>query len=190
MLGKAVRYSAWVAWLSLIPRLALGEQDDGNAHYKKHTLVSQAYSRKYDYNAVKVTAVLSGNLLRLESGEKLKLIGIDIPESRFSAQFRVYANATNKDSVLLLRVFKEAREYLSSLVEGQIVRIEFDLKSKAKGVGLLGYVFLPTEVMVNAEIIRQGYSGAIVAQPNVKYAVLFQEALAEARQNKRGLWSE
>jgi micrococcal nuclease len=52
---------------------------------------------------------------------------------------------------------------------------------------LLAYVYLG-DMMVNAELVRQGYAQVATFPPNVKYQELFLKLQREAREAKRGLW--
>ena len=99
---------------------------------------------------------------------------------------------------------KEAHFFNKSLVEGKNVRLEFDVQQKDKYGRLLAYVYVQTndarnipefkdrtalELMVNAELVRQGYAQASAYPPNVKYADMFRKLEKEARAQVRGLWS-
>jgi micrococcal nuclease len=52
---------------------------------------------------------------------------------------------------------------------------------------LLAYVYVG-ELLVNAELVRQGYAQVATFPPNVKYQQHFRDLQREAREAKRGLW--
>jgi micrococcal nuclease len=52
---------------------------------------------------------------------------------------------------------------------------------------LLAYVYVG-EVMVNAELVRQGFAQVATFPPNVEYQELFLKLQREAREAGRGLW--
>jgi micrococcal nuclease len=67
------------------------------------------------------------------------------------------------------------------------VCLEFDVQPRDQYGRLLTYVYLG-EVMVNAELVRQGYALLSTDAPNVKHEALFVRLQREAREAKRGLW--
>ena len=52
---------------------------------------------------------------------------------------------------------------------------------------LLRYVFAG-DILVNAELVREGLAEAKRYEPDVKFADCFDALMQEARDNKRGLW--
>jgi len=84
---------------------------------------------------------------------------------------------------------KEALAYTVQLVEGKKVRLEFDKQRKDKQRRLLAYVYVG-DLMLNAEIVRQGYAQVVTSPPNVKYQEMLLQLQREAREAKRGLWGE
>lgn len=51
----------------------------------------------------------------------------------------------------------------------------------------LAYVYVG-EMMLNAELVRQGSAQVSTFAPNVKYQELFLKLQREAREARRGLW--
>jgi hypothetical protein len=51
---------------------------------------------------------------------------------------------------------------------------------------LLAYVWVD-DLMVNAELVRQGYAQVMTVPPNVRYQALFLKLQGEARAARRGL---
>jgi micrococcal nuclease len=84
---------------------------------------------------------------------------------------------------------KEALAFVVQLVEGKKVRLEFDRQRKDKYKRLLAYVYVG-DIMLNAELVRQGYAQVTTLPPNVKYQELLLQLQREAREAKRGLWEE
>jgi micrococcal nuclease len=72
-------------------------------------------------------------------------------------------------------------------VEGQTVRLELDVQERDRYGRLLAYVYLG-DMMVNAEIVAQGYAQVMTIPPNVKYQELFLKLQREARLLQIGLW--
>jgi micrococcal nuclease len=121
-----------------------------------------------------VERVIDGDTIVLASGERVRYIGIDTPESVHPAKPVEF-------------LAKEASEFNRLLVEGKDIRLEFDVETKDKYGRLLAYVFVDT-VFVNAELVRQGYAQILTIPPNVKYAEVFVKLQQKAREAHRGLW--
>ena len=127
---------------------------------------------------VKVTRVVDGDTIILESGERVRLLGVNAPE----------VNSPKKS----IEAFgKEASEFTRRMVEGKLVRVEADQPASKtdKHSRILAYVFLPDGTHVNAEIIRQGYGFAESSWPPLKYEYEFRRLEQEAREKRRGLWA-
>ncbi len=76
--------------------------------------------------------------------EKLKLIGIDTPESKLNRKARKDAKRSGQDVDTIIEMGKRATEYVSSRVKlGIKVKIEFDVEQRDTYGRLLGYVYLP-----------------------------------------------
>ncbi len=134
-----------------------------------------------DENLYNITKIVDGDTFWAENGKgnkiKVRLIGIDAPESR----------KTFKKEVSYFG--KEAKLYLKSLLTGQKVKLEFDVSKSDQYNRTLAYVYLQNGVFVNAELVKNGYAMVMTVPPNVKYADLFLKLQQEARENFRGLWA-
>ena len=127
---------------------------------------------------VKVQRVIDGDTFKTTTGERVRLIGVDTPET-------VHPNKP-------VEYFgKEASAFLKGLIEGKTVRLEYDWNRRDKYNRTLAYVFLQDTIFVNAEIIRQGYGFAYLKYPfKEEYMELFRRLEKEARENERGLWGK
>ena len=129
-----------------------------------------------------VIQVVDGDTLGLDGGERLRLIGVDTPET--------------KDPRRPVQYFgREATDFTKRAVEGQRIRVEFDQANAATGHKdkygrTLGYVFRDEDGMfLNAEIIRQGFGHAYTRFP-FKHARDFRELERDARSRNVGLWND
>ena len=123
----------------------------------------------------KCIRVIDGDTIELDGGEKVRLIGVDTPET--------------KDPRKPVEYFgQEAYEFTKKLIEGKKVRLEYDQNKIDKYGRTLAYVFLEDGTFVNVEIIRQGYGFAYTKYP-FKYLEEFRAFEREARENRRGLWA-
>ena len=125
----------------------------------------------------KVVRVIDGDTVKLETGESLRYIGIDTPETKHPSKEMEYFGT-------------EASEFNTKLVFGQDIIVEFDVTKRDKYGRLLGYVFLPDGTFVNAELVKKGYAKVATFPPNVRYSELFLQLQAEAIRNERGLWKK
>ena len=126
-----------------------------------------------------VTHVVDGDTIEISSGEKIRLLGVDTPET--------------VDPRRPVGCFgKEASNKLKSLLEGKRVYLEKDFSDSDKYNRLLRFVYLPLEsgekLFVNDYLIREGFAKVLTIPPDVKFAERFLQAQTEARVNSRGLW--
>lgn len=125
--------------------------------------------------AVFVERVVDGDTFVIEGNQKVRLIGINTPESVASEE---YLEATGKENT---SEGKEASNFTKSLIEGQTVYLEFDAGREDKYGRLLAYVFLEDGEMLQDILLRNGYAELMTIQPNVKYADHFVEVISQTR---------
>jgi|SRR3989338_8677644 len=146
------------------------------------------FGKKYNYTDILVKRAVDGDTLELETGEKVRLIGIDTPEMHESNKLYRDAHRTKQDTTTIQKLGRRAYEFTKNLVEGKRVSLEFDVERYDRYKRLLAYVYLKDGTFVNAEIVEQGYASLLTYPPNVKYADLFLKLYRQARENHRGLW--
>ena len=164
--------------------------DEDVQRFRRRTLEARQAFKPYDYGHIRVDGVISADTLRLQSGEKVKLIGVDTPHSKFTPGFTLYLRITGEKTDKLVRIFDQASKFVKELTLGKYVRLEFDKNKSAKNEGLLAYAYLSDGKMLNAEIIKEGYSRVLEVPPNLKHMGELYDAEREAKEAKRGLWSE
>ena len=140
--------------------------------------------------SVCVARAIDGDTLKLSDGERVRLIGIDTPESRYNSKLERDVSRSKKDMKTVLRMGKEAASFTKRLAEGKAVRLEFDVQKRDKYGRLLAYVYLNDGTFVNAKVIEEGYAQVMTIPPNVKYADLFLKLQREAVKNNKGLWKD
>ena len=108
-------------------------------------LVVLAACVQTDYTDVLVTRVFDGDTFRLANGEKVRLIGIDTPETEYS-----YADqrAKRKRNPEYYARATTATEFTRQLVAGKNVRLEFDLEKRDKYGRLLPMSILLTALLL------------------------------------------
>jgi micrococcal nuclease len=110
--------------------------------------------------------------------EKLRLIGIDTPESkRPNTPIECFA--------------EESRVALKQLLPDQTpILLELDIEHRDRYGRLLAYVFRASDgLFVNHEMVRSGMAASLTYPPNVAYSDQFFQAASAARANSVGLWS-
>lgn len=121
-----------------------------------------------------VTRVVDGDTVVLSSGEKVRYIGINAPES--------------VDPRKAVECFgREAAAENKRLVEGHPVTLVKDVSETDSFGRLLRYVYVDG-VFINELLVRNGYARASAYPPDVKFQTQFQVAEREARTMKVGLW--
>lgn len=123
---------------------------------------------------VKVIRVVDGDTIEIETGEKLRYIGVNTPESVDPRRpVQCYG--------------KEASVKNKELVEGKMVRLEKDVSNTDKYGRLLRYVWI-RDTMINEQLVREGYAQVDTFPPDVKYKARFVAAEQLAQQENKGLW--
>ena len=118
-----------------------------------------------------VVRAIDGDTIELATGQRVRYIGIDTPETYPAVE--CYG--------------REAWTKNRELVEGRWVRLEKDVSETDRYGRLLRYVWVDG-VMVNAELVRLGYAPAVSYPPDVKHQELFRQLEGEAKGAGRGLW--
>lgn len=123
-----------------------------------------------------VVKVIDGDTLKLAGGERVRLIGVDTPETKHPRK--------------AMQCFgEEAYRFTRGMAEGKKVKLEYDWQPRDRYGRLLGYVYLPDGTFLNAEILKQGFAFAYTRYP-FKYLEEFRQYEREARDEGRGLWGE
>ena len=119
--------------------------------------------------------VIDGDTIELDGGERVRLLGVDTPETVDPRRPVQYFG-------------KEASAFTRRMVEGKNVRLEEDQDTRDRYGRTLAYVYLQDGTFLNAEIVRQGYGHAYTRFP-FRYEQRFVQLEREARENGRGLWA-
>ena len=124
--------------------------------------------------AQRVRQVIDGDTITVSGVGVVRLLGVDAPEKTGGyRQSEPYGDA--------------ATTFMKALVEGQVVRLEYDGPRKDQYNRTLAYVFLPDGRCANEAIIRGGFAETYRRFDYVKKPQ-FQAAEREAKEAKRGMW--
>jgi len=122
-----------------------------------------------------VVRVADGDTFEISTGQRVRLIGIDTPETsdprRPVGCFGSQATAKTKELLL-----------------GAVVEMEKDVSETDRYGRLLRYVY-KNGLFINEILVREGYAVSSAYPPDVKYQDQFRRAQAEAVANLHGLWS-
>lgn len=122
---------------------------------------------------------------------KVRLLGIDTPESSNNPKTRRDSQRDGQDVQEIITLGKLATEFVHNyLNEGDSVRLELDVEHFDRYDRILAYVYLMDGRMMNEILVREGYAQIMTYPPNVKYQELYLDANRAARENKRGLWAD
>ncbi len=119
-----------------------------------------------------VVRVIDGDTIELQGGDKVRLLAIDTPEKG-------------------QRYYREATEFLSSLVLGKAVRIEYGDERRDRYGRLLGFVY-EDSMFVNRAILENGlgylylFKDDDISRPEVDQMLIAQR---EALASQIGIWS-
>ena len=125
----------------------------------------------------RVERVVDGDTLLLANRQRVRLIGVDTPES------------VKPDSPV--EPFgPEAATFVRVLVEGRDVRLEFDREREDQYGRVLAFVYIGDRLL-NEEILREGLGRALLKFPySGEMKKRFREAEGEAKAARRGIWSQ
>jgi len=118
--------------------------------------------------------VIDGDTIVLENGTRVRLIGINSPESNERHYLTAFFDLKFK-------------------INGKIIRLEYDSVNEAnnhlgKYGRLLAYVYLD-DVFINEEIVKDGCARTYLKYPfDEKKQLLFLKAEKYARENQLGIW--
>jgi len=127
---------------------------------------------------VVVRKVIDGDTIDVSGGERVRLIGIDTPET----------NDPNRPAGCF---GKEATGFTASLLApGTPVRLVGDAEQRDRYGRLLAYVYRRDDgLFVNAELLRRGYAQLLTIPPNVAHTDEFVSIARDARAGSQGLWA-
>ena len=126
-------------------------------------------------NSATVDRIVDGDTFVLDTGEKVRLIGVDCPESQDPNKPVEYFS-------------DESKQFVEKLILGKEVRLEYGNERTDKYGRLLCYVWVEDTVLVNLEIIKNGFGTAYLRFSHAKEEE-FLEAEIQARRQAVGMWA-
>ena len=124
----------------------------------------------------RVERVVDGDTLLLDSGHRVRLLGVDTPETKHPTR-------------PIEPWGPEASAFVRRLAEGRTVRLEFDRERLDLYDRVLAWAFVG-DAMLNEEIVRAGFSEAVRISPlRPDYEKRLVRAAEAARAEGLGIWS-
>lgn len=133
------------------------------------TTIDSENAEQNDQDLFLVTRIIDGDTLEIEGGTKVRLIGIDTPESGDC-------------------YFNEAKNTLSNLVLNKKVKLEKDISETDRYQRLLRYIYLDT-TFVNDYLVSEGFANASSYPPDIAFQEQFRQSESQARSQNKGLWN-
>lgn len=160
----------------------LWHDDRGRPHYgdratpgaQRIHLVPQATATTTSTS--RVAGIYDGDTIRLENGEKIRLLGINTPETG--------GRGKNPEPGGV-----EAKAWLTRKLAGREVRLESDTVAHDKYQRRLAHVFLPDGTHINLKLVQEGLATSDIFPPNLNYVDVLLAAEREAERAGRGLWA-
>ncbi len=143
--------------------------------YKSQATATAAFQSGHSYMA-HVKRVIDGDTFVLDSDERVRLIGIDTPET-----------VHPRKEIQLFG--PEASEFTKNAIEGKEVKLEFDVDLYDRYNRLLAYVYYD-DVFLNEELLLNGLAVVSTYPPNVKYVDQFLSAQNQSKNSKIGIWGD
>jgi len=124
---------------------------------------------------VLIDHVIDGDTIQLDDSRKVRLIGVDTPETVHPQKEVEYYG-------------KEASDFTKSMLEGKEVYLEYDVQPTDKYGRTLAYVWLSDGTLFNELLVLKGFAQVSTYPPNVKYVERFTMAQKQAIEANADLW--
>ncbi len=144
--------------------------------YRLENLIKDEIPTASERQTVRVLRVVDGDTLQIEGEQRVRLLGIDTPET--------------KHPTLPPQPFGlEATQFTKGMVEGKTVELVFDKERFDDYQRILAFVFVD-EKFLNEELVAAGLA---TAQPQYPYRNDFKKRFTQAEEiaksNRIGIWS-
>lgn len=126
---------------------------------------------------IRVTRAVDGDTLLLAGGYRIRLLGVNTPETKHPDRPAEPFGA-------------EASAFTQTLVEHRTITLEFDRERLDNYRRVLAYVYLEDGTLLNQRLIEAGFSPAVVSFPiRSDRKRDFEEAERVAQRNVAGIWT-
>lgn len=153
----------------------IGQPSNNEDHFLAQILEQYPELEGQPYEIDQVQRVVDGDTFVTNSGDKVRLIGVNTPEVH--GKVEAYG--------------EEASKYSKEQLTDRKVYMFQDAGSTDKYGRLLRYVFIDQDpIMYNDRLMMEGLANTMTIAPNVMYADHFVELEQTARKQNKGLWAD
>ncbi|PJE63755.1 hypothetical protein COU89_01525 [Candidatus Roizmanbacteria bacterium CG10_big_fil_rev_8_21_14_0_10_45_7] len=127
----------------------------------------------------RATRIIDGDTIVIEGKQHVRYIGVDTPE------------ITHNTKGISECYGEEATAYNKKLIQNKELIVSKDASWKDRYGRLLRYVYVKQDgkrILVNEELIRQGYGSVLFIAPDIHKAPQLVLAQLDAMVHKRGMW--
>ncbi len=135
----------------------------------------------------RVSWIYDGDTLKVESIGKVRLLGIDTPETLASERDRYYQRSFAIPPSVLRNIARQGKSYLIDEVKGERVCLTTDGTEKDKYGRYLAYVYLNNGELLNEQLLEMGLA-TVYRRFSFTKKERFLDDEARARRNGLGLW--
>lgn len=123
-----------------------------------------------------VAKVYDGDTFKTRQGEKIRLLGLNTPETRHRDEPGQIGG-------------KAAKEALKKLILGKQVRLRFDKEKKDRYKRTLAQVWMRDGLWVNGWLLKKGYAHVYTFEPNTHWTKKLLREERFARNQTLGIWN-
>jgi endonuclease YncB( thermonuclease family) len=139
--------------------------------------IPNCQTKRFD-QIVNVIKVYDGDTFKTDTGKKVRLIGINTPETgKKNKPAQPMANEAKRALIKLLATSKNK------------VGLRFDKDKHDRYKRQLAHAYLPNGINLQQQLLEKGLAAHIVVPPNMDKLDCYQQTEISARQQQRGMWS-
>lgn len=136
-----------------------------------------------------VSWIYDGDTLLVAGIGKVRLLGIDTPETKNSQRDNFYQREFSISQKQLRTIARQAKRFNIATVKGKQVRLITDHEEQDKHGRLLAYLYLPDGRLLNRILLNKGLA-SVFRRFQFSRKEEFLSAEQAARDSKIGLWQQ
>lgn len=165
------------------------QADSDSANLEQSNALRKSCIVKRVYDGDTLICDLNGNGRIDKPVEKIRLLGINAPETVYGLRTRGNENASRGEPMA-----DEATDYLTTAVEGQRIWLEMDVNPQDRYGRTLAFIYLSAapngvDESVNALLLEKGLASSLFIGENRRYQREFEHIEAGAHHARLGVWA-